>query len=42
MSFVIKEKFKRGMYPLPNNIPQGLKKKVSLLLARAKAVFSPI
>lgn len=31
MSFVIKEKFKRGMYPLPNNIPQGLKKKVDLL-----------
>ena len=28
MSFVIKEKFKRGMYPLPNSIPQGLKKKV--------------
>lgn len=31
ISFVIKEKFKRGMYPLPSNIPQGLKKKIDLL-----------
>ena len=30
MSFVIKEKFKRGVYPLHNNSPQGLRKKVSL------------
>ena len=30
MSFVIKEKFKRGVYPLAHSIPQGLKKKVSL------------
>ena len=28
ISFVIKEKFKRGMYPLPNSIPRGLKEKV--------------
>ncbi|XP_074607100.1 germinal-center associated nuclear protein-like isoform X2 [Acropora palmata] len=31
ISFVIKEKFKRGMYPLPNSIPRGLKKKIDLL-----------
>ncbi|XP_078382486.1 germinal-center associated nuclear protein-like isoform X2 [Oculina patagonica] len=31
MSFVIKEKFKRGVYPVHNNIPQGLKKKIDLL-----------
>ena len=29
MSFVIKEKFKRGVYPLAHSIPQGLKRKVS-------------
>ena len=29
MSFVIKEKFKRGVYPLDDSVPHGLKKKVS-------------
>ena len=33
MSFVIKEKFKRGVYPLHDNIPQGLRKKVSKSLS---------
>lgn len=28
LSFVVKERFKRGVYPLHNNIPQGLRKKV--------------
>ncbi|KAJ7348733.1 hypothetical protein OS493_039381 [Desmophyllum pertusum] len=31
MSFVIKEKFKRGVYPLDDSIPRGLKKKIDLL-----------
>ena len=28
LSFVVKERFKRGVYPLHNNIPQGLRRKV--------------
>lgn len=45
MSFVIKEKFKRGLYPLPNSIPQGLKRKVRFpfcsqtMLVAASAFF---
>lgn len=31
LSFVVKERFKRGVYPLHNNIPQGLRRKIDLL-----------
>ncbi|XP_022806215.1 germinal-center associated nuclear protein-like isoform X1 [Stylophora pistillata] len=29
--YIIKEKFKRGLYPVSDNIPQGLKRKIDLL-----------